>query len=129
MAEVPDDLRYTETHEWIRVEDDEVLVGITDYAQSELSDLVHIDLPNSGRRVKKGEPLGTIEAVKAVSDLYAPISGEVVAVNQELAGSPELVNKDPYGKGWMVRLKVSDPGELDLLLSPAQYRKLIAQPS
>lgn len=128
MAEVPEDLRYSESHEWVRVEGDEVLIGITDYAQSELSDLVHIELPRSGQKVKRGEPLGTIEAVKAVSDFYAPIGGEVVVANWELERSPDLVNKDPYGKGWMVRLKPSDPKELDLLLSPAQYRRLIAQP-
>jgi glycine cleavage system H protein len=128
MAEVPDELKYTETHEWVRVDDNEALIGITDYAQAELSDIVYIDLPSTGKVVKKGEALGSIEAVKAVSDFYAPISGEVVETNLKLADSPDLLNKAPYKEGWILRLRISDPSELTSLLSSDEYRRLIAQP-
>jgi len=124
---IPDDLLYTEEHEWVRVEDNEAVVGITDYAQSELGDVVYVELPEVGSRTKQMEPFGTIEAVKAVSDLYAPLSGKVVEVNEALADNPELVNKDPYGEGWMIRIEMEDPSELDNLLDADSYRNLIGQ--
>ncbi len=124
---IPDDLLYTEEHEWVRVEDNEAVVGITDYAQSELGDVVYVELPEVGSRTKQMEPFGTIEAVKAVSDLYAPLSGKVVEINEALADNPELVNKDPYGEGWMIRIEMEDPSELDNLLDADSYRNLIGQ--
>jgi glycine cleavage system H protein len=125
MAKIPDDLKYAKTHEWVKVAGPEVIIGITDYAQSELSDVVYVELPQPGKLVKTGEPFGTIEAVKAVSDLYAPVSGEITAVNTELKTAPDAVNKDPYGKGWMIKMKLSDPKELDSLLSAADYNQTI----
>ena len=130
MAEtqVPDNLLYTEEHEYVsRVSDEEVLVGVTDYAQNELSDVVFVELPAVGKSFAKMEAFGTIEAVKAVSELYTPVSGEVIAVNDALQDDPAVVNKDPYGDGWMIRLRVSDPSELDGLLGPDAYRALISE--
>ena len=124
---IPDELFYTEEHEWVRLEDDEVTVGITDYAQSELGDVVFVELPAVGDRTKQMEPFGTIEAVKAVSDLYAPVSGKVVEINEALADAPELVNQDPYGEGWMIRIQIDDPSELDNLLTAEAYRRLIGE--
>jgi glycine cleavage system H protein len=123
--EIPEGLRYTKEHEWVRVEGAEAVIGITDYAQSELGDIVFVELPASGRQVRQMEPFGTIEAVKAVSDLYSPVSGEVVAVNGALQDDAGLVNRSPYTAGWMVRTKLSDPSELDRLLTAAQYRGLL----
>ncbi|HUN65653.1 MAG TPA: glycine cleavage system protein GcvH [Bacteroidota bacterium] len=123
----PDNLKYTNDHEWIRAEAGVGTVGITDYAQGELGDIVFVDLPKIGRKVKKGESFGTIEAVKAVSDLYAPVGGEVVAVNDQLDKRSESVNKDPYESGWMIRIKLSDPRELDALLDAGRYRALIGK--
>lgn len=120
----PQDLKYTKTHEWIRLEGGTATVGITDYAQSELGDVVFLELPQNGRALKQEESFGTIEAVKAVSDIYSPLSGEVIASNGDLAGSPELVNKDCYGAGWMVKLKLSNPAETAGLLDAAAYEKL-----
>lgn len=120
----PPDLKYTKTHEWIRIEGDTATLGITDYAQGELGDVVFLELPQAGRVLKPEESFGTIEAVKAVSDLFSPLSGEVTAANAQLSGSPELVNKDPYGQGWMVKLKVSNAAELSGLLDAAAYEKL-----
>jgi glycine cleavage system H protein len=120
----PPDLKYTKTHEWIRIEGDTATLGITDYAQGELGDVVFLELPQAGRVLKPEESFGTIEAVKAVSDLFSPLSGEVTAANAQLSGSPELVNKDPYGQGWMVKLKVSNATELSGLLDAAAYEKL-----
>ncbi|UCC49103.1 MAG: glycine cleavage system protein GcvH [Gemmatimonadota bacterium] len=130
MAEtqVPDNLLYTEEHEYVsRVSDDEVLVGITDYAQSELSDVVFVELPAVGSSFTKMETFGTIEAVKAVSDLYTPVAGEVVAVNDALQNDPALVNREPYGEGWMIRLRLNDPSELDELLGADAYKALISE--
>ncbi len=127
-AKIPDDLLYTEEHEWVKkVSDDEITVGITDYAQGELSDVVFVELPDVGSSFAKAESFGTIEAVKAVSELYTPVSGEVTAVNDSLADDPGLVNRDAYGDGWMVRLRLSDPSELDELMAPEQYKALIAE--
>jgi len=122
---VPADLKYTQDHEWARVEDDIVTVGITDYAQGELGDIVYIDLPEVGTRVDAEGTFGTIEAVKAVSDLFAPVSGEVVEVNSNLESKPEVVNDDPYGEGWMIKIKISNMEEIDNLLNETQYQELI----
>ncbi|MEW6686703.1 MAG: glycine cleavage system protein GcvH [Candidatus Edwardsbacteria bacterium] len=120
----PTELKYTETHEWVRIEDDFATIGITDYAQGELGDIVFVELPAVGKKVKAGQPSGTIEAVKAVSDLVSAVSGEVVEVNSELQGAPDLVNKDCYGKGWMIRLKMENSEEIKNLLTAEQYEKM-----
>jgi len=118
-----DDLKFTREHEWIRVEGDEGVVGITDFAAGELGDIVFVELPEVGAQVKAGESMGTIEAVKTVADLYAPVSGTVVAVNESLADHPETVNASPFEDGWLVRVRLSDPSELDALLDRAAYRE------
>ena len=120
---VPKDLRYTKEHEWIRVEGGEAVVGVTDYAQGELGDVIFVELPAPGTKVAQMKAFGTIDAVKTVSDLYAPVTGEVTAVNTELKDNPALVNQSPYGKGWMVRIRVGNPKELDALLSADAYEK------
>ena len=117
----PDTVRYTSEHEWIRVEGDEAYVGITDYAQSELGEIVFVDVPTVGEQVAQGEVFGSVEAVKTVSDLNMPASGEVLELNAELEDHPELVNNDPYGAGWMIRVHLSDPSELDSLMDAAAY--------
>ena len=121
---LPDDLKYTEDHEWIRVDGETGTIGITDYAQGELGDVVFVELPEAGRELKKGDSFGTIEAVKSVSDLYSPVTGTVAEVNGELASTPELVNKDPYGEGWMVKITLGDRAELEALLDAAAYSEL-----
>ena len=123
----PTDRRYTKEHEWVCVQNDLGTVGITDYAQDQLGDIVYVDLPSVGTQVKQLEKLGEIESVKAVSDLYSPVSGEVVEVNQGVNDRPELVNQSPYEEGWLVRLRLADPAELDNLLTAKQYDELIAQ--
>ena len=123
--EIPKDLLYTEEHEWILLDDDVVTVGITDFAQGELGDIVFIELPNVDDEAKQMEPFGTIEAVKAVSDLFSPASGTIVEVNSALQDQPELINQDPYGEGWMIKIKLSDKSELDSLLSAEVYKKQI----
>ncbi|RKX69317.1 glycine cleavage system protein GcvH [candidate division WOR-3 bacterium] len=127
MVKIPEDLKYTKDHEWIRVEGDVAVEGITDYAQSELSDIVMVELPEVGRVVKLGESIGVIEAVKAVADLYAAVSGEVVAVNEKIVATPQLINQDPYGEGWMVKIRMSNPSELDTILSSEDYQQLIGE--
>jgi glycine cleavage system H protein len=127
MANVPADRKYTREHEWAMVEGDQVRVGITDFAQSQLGDVVFVELPKTGARVTSMKTFGVVESVKAVSDLYAPVSGEVVDVNAELGHTPELINQDPYGRAWMLVIKPSDVGELDKLMSAAEYEQLIAQ--
>jgi glycine cleavage system H protein len=122
----PTDLRYTRDHEWIRVDGEEATVGITQYAADQLGDIVFVELPDPGRDLEVAKPFGVVESVKAVSDLFAPISGEVTSTNDALAGSPELVNSDPYGKGWMIKLSVADPAQLDDLLDGAAYDDLVA---
>ncbi len=124
---VRDDLYYTKEHEWVKVEGDTAIVGITDYAQSELGDILYVELPDVGKTVSAGDVLATVEAVKAVSDVYAPLSGEVIEVNEALSTTPEVINKDPYGEGWMVKIKISNPDEVNQLLSPADYRNLIGE--
>lgn len=117
----PDTVRYTSEHEWIRVEGDEAFVGITDYAQSELGEIVFVDVPTVGEHVAQGEVFGSVEAVKTVSDLNMPAGGEVLELNAELEDHPELVNNDPYGAGWMIRVRLSDPSELGSLMDAAAY--------
>ena len=119
----PSDLKYTKDHEWVRIDGSEARVGITDYAQKQLGDVVYLELPDVGRTVKKGDVFGTIESVKAVSELYAPVSGEVTEVNSALTGKPEAVNKDPHGS-WMIAVRVADPGEASDLLDSAKYTEL-----
>jgi len=123
--DIPEDLQYTEEHEWVLVEDDVIIVGITDYAQSELGDVVFVELPQVGEVVQQMEPFGTIEAVKTVADIFAPISGEVVEVNTLLEDSPHLINEDPYGEGWIIKIKISDRSELENLLSSEDYGNLV----
>ncbi len=129
MSHIPEHLLYTETHEWVEVEDGIATCGITDFAQDQLGDLVYIELPEVGSGVVAGEVCGVIESVKAASDLYSPLSGEVVEVNGELADAPELINKDPYGDGWMFRIKLSDPSELEALMDAERYQKFVAEES
>lgn len=124
---VPTDLRYTKDHEWVRLEGDTATVGVTAYAADQLGDVVFVDLPAPGRSLEQHATFGVVESVKAVSDMYAPIGGEVTEANADLAGSPELVNSDPYGAGWMIRVRVADVGEVDGLLDPAAYEQLIAE--
>ncbi|HEV3477596.1 MAG TPA: glycine cleavage system protein GcvH [Rubrobacteraceae bacterium] len=121
---VPEDLQYTRSHEWVRTEDDTATIGITDYAQEELGDIVYIELPEQGDTFDAGDSFGTVESVKAVSDLYTPVGGEVVEVNEALDDSPEKINEDPYGDGWIVKLRVSDEGEL---LSASDYEQLLEE--
>ena len=122
---VPAELKYTKEHEWIRVEGEEAVVGITDYAQSQLGDIVFVECETVGDALEAGETFGTVQAVKTVSDLYLPVAGEVLEFNEELEGEPELVNKDPYGKGWIVKIKISDETELDGLLNADAYKAII----
>ncbi|MGC8594510.1 MAG: glycine cleavage system protein GcvH [Candidatus Kryptoniota bacterium] len=121
----PQELKYTKDHEWIRVDGQIGIVGITEYAQSELGDIVFVELPDIGTKLEQGKRFGTVEAVKTVSDLYAPVSGEVLEVNAALKDSPELVNKEPYSGGWMLKIKISDKGELDNLLDASRYATMI----
>jgi glycine cleavage system H protein len=124
---VPTDLRYTKDHEWVRVAGDEATVGITDYAAGQLGDIVFVELPDVGRSLAQFATFGVVESVKAVSDLFAPLSGDVSATNDALTGQPELVNADPFGDGWMLRIKLADPAEVDGLLDAAAYDALIAE--
>ena len=125
----PENFRYTKEHEWVSVEGDIATVGITDHAQAELGDIVYVDLPRAGAVVVQGKALGSVESVKAVSDVYSPVSGEVVEVNQELTTKPEKLNEDPHGAAWLVKLRLSAPGELASLLSPADYQTYIGEKS
>lgn len=125
MANVPQNLRYTREHEWIRVEGDVAFVGITDYAQSELGEIVFVDVDTVGETLGQGEVFGSVEAVKTVSDLNMPVSGEVLEVNEQLEDQPELVNNDPYGEGWMIKITVNDPAELENLLDAEGYAAII----
>jgi len=123
----PSDRKYTREHEWVRLEGGVGIIGITEYAQSELGDVVFVDLPEKGRSLAAGEELGTIESVKAVSEIYAPVSGEVVEINEALRDHPEKVNGDPYGEGWLVRIRVGDRPEIDRLLSSEAYRSHVEE--
>jgi len=122
---IPVDLKYTEDHEWIRVEGDIVTVGVTDFAQGELGDVVFVEIETEGEELDKGETFGTVEAVKTVSDLFMPVGGEVAEFNEALGDEPELINNDPYGKGWMIKIKIADNNELDALISAEEYKKLL----
>ena len=124
---LPENLKYTKEHEWIRVENGEGYVGITDFAQKELGDIVYIEIETVGEDLKKEDPFGTVEAVKTVSDLFMPVSATVLEANDALEDSPELVNEDPYGEGWMIKVKLSNPSELNELLSPEEYAALISE--
>ena len=121
----PDNLKYTKEHEWIKVNGSEALVGITEFATGELGDIVFMEIETLGESLSAGDTFGTVEAVKTVSDLFMPVSGEILEVNPELESAPELVNKDPYGTGWIIKIKMTDPGELKALLSAADYTKLV----
>ncbi len=123
---VPDNCKYTDKHEWIRIEGDEAYIGITDYAQGELGDIVYIEIETEGEKLALGEAFGTIEAVKTVSDLFMPVSGEVFEFNSKLEDEAELINTDPFGEGWMIRVSIDNPAELDALMSPEQYKELIS---
>jgi glycine cleavage system H protein len=123
----PDNLKYTKEHEWIRIDGNTGMIGITDYAQGELGDIVYVDTPAAGTKVEKGKSFGTIEAVKAVSEIFSPVSGEITETNADLKNNPEIVNKDPYGKGWMVKVSIADEGQLADLLDAKAYRSLIGK--
>jgi glycine cleavage system H protein len=122
----PADLKYTKEHEWVRVEGDTGTIGITDHAQQELGDIVFVDLPKPGAHVAQGKPLGSVESVKAVSDIYSPVTGEVVEINEALAEAPEKINSDPHGEAWLVKIRMTAPRELDPLMAAADYESYIA---
>lgn len=122
---IPDNLKYTKDHEWIKVDGDKALIGITEFAQKELGDIVFIEVETEGETLDAGEAFGTIEAVKTVSDMFMPVNGEVLEFNEELEANPEIVNKDPYGEGWIIKINISDPAELDNLLDADAYKELI----
>jgi len=121
----PENLRYTKEHEWVRIEGDIGTIGITDHAQQELGDIVYVDLPKVGTRLEQGKTAGSVESVKAVSDIYAPVTGEVTEINQALADAPEKLNADPHGEAWLMKIKLSAPGELEKLMSAAEYQTYI----
>jgi glycine cleavage system H protein len=125
--EIPKELRYSEEHEWATVDENVATIGITDYAQEQLGDIVYIELPETGTQVTKGDKFGVVESVKAVSDLYSPVTGTVVTVNTGLPNTPETVNEEPYGDGWMIRVEMSNPEELDDLMTAAEYEKFIEE--
>lgn len=127
MANTPEELSYTKDHEWVRVKADIATIGITDHAQSQLGDVVYVELPKVGEKFESGDPFGSVESVKAVSEIYMPLGGEVTEVNAALADSPELVNEDPYGKGWMIELRIADSSEIDGLLSAAEYEDYLKE--
>jgi glycine cleavage system H protein len=124
---VPPGLRYTKDHAWLRLEGDEATVGITSYAADQLGDIVFVELPEVGRELAQFAAFGVVESVKAVSDLFSPVSGEVIGRNDELAGRPEVVNSDPFGEGWMLRIRVADPAQVEALLDPSAYEQLTAE--
>lgn len=125
----PEEFRYTREHEWIKLEGDLGVVGITHHAQHSLGDIVYVELPKVGAQVTQGKPFGTVESVKAVSEIYAPVSGEVVEVNEALAQAPEMLNRDPHGAAWLAKIRLADPAELDRLLTASEYRDLVAEES
>jgi len=125
MTDIPDDLIYSEGHEWGKVEDGKIKYGITDYAQSELGDIVYVEMPEEGEEVEKGDMLGVIESVKAVSDLYAPVSGTIKEVNKKLESDPELLNEDPFGEGWIAVIEFSDKSQVEGLMSPEEYEEIV----
>ncbi len=126
-SKIPTDLKYTQSHEWVRVEGDRATVGITDHAQQELTDVVFVELPALGRKLKVGETCAVVESVKTASDIYSPVSGEVLQINQPVVDQPALVNSDPYGAGWFFKIKIVQAGEMDKLLTPEQYKSHIGE--
>jgi glycine cleavage system H protein len=124
---IPEGLKYTKDHEWIKVDGEEALIGVTDFAQGELGDIVYVEIETEGEELQLGEVFGTVEAVKTVSDLFMPVTGKVIAINEELEGTPEIVNSDPYGKGWMIKVAISDMDSLKNALSSEAYKGLISQ--
>ncbi len=124
---LPEELKYTKDHEWVRIEGDVAIIGITDFAQSELGDIVYVDIDTVDKTIGQNDVFGTVEAVKTVSDLFSPLSGTVQEFNEQLEGSPELVNSDPYGDGWIIKMSIDNTGEIDGLLSASAYRELIGQ--
>ncbi|MEY2410797.1 MAG: glycine cleavage system protein [Verrucomicrobiota bacterium] len=126
-SKVPPDLKFAKSHEWLRLTGETGVVGITDHAQNELTDIVFVELPALGRKVKAGEPCAVVESVKTASDIYSPVSGEVIEINKAVSDNPALTNSDPYGAGWFFKLKIATPAEADALLSPADYSKQIGQ--
>jgi glycine cleavage system H protein len=127
MVEIKPDLRYTKSHEWIKVDGDTATMGVSDFAQSELGDITYLELPEPGDSVTQSEPLGVIESVKAASDIYAPVSGEIVEANDQVVDAPESVNSSPYGDAWLVKIKLSDPSEVDALMDSAAYEKFVEE--
>jgi glycine cleavage system H protein len=125
--EAPPGLRYSKEHEWVAAEEAVATIGITDHAQEQLGEIVYIELPSIGEKVSKDDPFGVVESVKAVSDIYAPVSGTVLEVNEDLAESPEVVNEDPYGDGWLIKVRISDPADLDDLMDNDEYAQMIAR--
>lgn len=123
---IPQELKYTKDHEWIRVDGEELIIGITDFAQQELGDIVYVEIETEGEKLSKGDVFGTVEAVKTVSDLFMPVSGEIIEINTDLETEPEMVNGDPYEKGWMIKVKIDNASELDNTLSPDEYKDLIS---
>ncbi len=124
---IPDNLKYTKDHEWVKIDGDTAVVGITDFAQNELGDVVFVEVETVGETIEKEETFGTIEAVKTVSDLFMPVSGKIIEFNEELESTPDTINKDPYGKGWIIKLKLSDKSEVEELLSAEKYKELISE--
>lgn len=124
---IPDDLKYTKNHEWLKIDGDEAFVGITDYAQSQLGDIVFIEVETVGENLEAEEAFGTVEAVKTVSDLFMPVAGEVLEFNEELESSPEIINKDAYNDGWIIKIKITDPGQVDNLLDASAYKGIIEE--
>jgi glycine cleavage system H protein len=127
MANTPEDLSYTKDHEWVRTKGDEATVGITDHAQNQLGDVVYVELPKVGDKFEASEPFGSVESVKAVSEIYMPVGGKVIEVNESLNDSPEQVNEDPYGDGWMIRIKIDNPAQVDALLTAVEYEDYIKE--
>ena len=127
MSTVPDELKFTPSHEWVRIEDDFAIVGITDFAQTLLGELVYVELPDVGDVIDQGEDCAVVESVKAASDVYCPVSGEIIEINEALADEPELVNDDPYGNGWLFKIQIDDLNQLEELLTPEEYQKQVAE--
>lgn len=127
MAKYPDNLQYSKDHEWLKIEGDTGRAGITDFAQNSLGDIVYVELPKVGDKFEQGDPFGSVESVKSVNELFIPVSGEIIEVNEALADAPEQVNEDPYGKGWMIRFRITDSSEVDSLLSASEYEDFVAE--
>jgi glycine cleavage system H protein len=127
MVEVPQGYRFTRTHEWVRIEGDTAVIGITDFAQNELGDITYLELPGAGTELHRSEPFGVVESVKAASDVYAPLDGEVIEENSDVVSAPELVNQSPYVSAWLVRVRLTDPGQVEELLDSAAYEKLLEE--